>query len=371
LNKKIIPSVIIVLLLFAGIIAVTQETSVRQNLFAAGETPQWVIPIRWYRSNKGGMALEEISSRFIALHNEYSLAVEFKGSDELPFFLIPYYNDDFFIETRVLYENGLLLRTQWIFRDLNGTVRLNTVINDKQETAFIEIFDRNSFLVSEYNFLDNERNSRTENTYSDGILISSVVSFLQEGGEYIEVYTDNFRYNRSLYLRAVERVFYEERQISFSDEPVIIHFPFRLADIEQGNFFIGERIMTYPDFFGDSVTARDDKVVYTTDDRGRILSETLYDAYDNIVWVIRNNWQNDRIVSTSKTEDSIVLLAEFEYSSGGDRIMERNYRNGSLERTVQTDGKTDIEELYFNNVVILRAVWEDGRKISETRVTGP
>jgi len=39
-----------------------------------------------------------------------------------------------------------------------------------------------------------------------------------------------------------------------------------------------------------------------------------------------------------------------------------------LERLVMTEDNKDIEQLYLNNVVILQAVWEDGRKISETRM---
>jgi len=49
-------------------------------------------------------------------------------------------------------------------------------------------------------------------------------------------------------------------------------------------------------------------------------------------------------------------------------ISEKNLKNGVLERVVLIDGETEIEELYMNNAVVLRAVWEDGRKISETRV---
>jgi hypothetical protein len=32
------------------------------------------------------------------------------------------------------------------------------------------------------------------------------------------------------------------------------------------------------------------------------------------------------------------------------------------------EGTREIEELYMDGVVVLQAVWEDGRKISETRM---
>jgi hypothetical protein len=131
---------------------------------------------------------------------------------------------------------------------------------------------------------------------------------------------------------------------------------------------LGEKLNSYPGFFGEVFVYENERIVYTTDERSRIISQTLYDSENKIVWVINNTWLNDRIVSTLKKEGGTEYLAEFVYDSGGGRILEKNYKNGILERVVRTEGKTDIEELYINNMVVLRAVWEDGRKISETRV---
>jgi hypothetical protein len=39
-----------------------------------------------------------------------------------------------------------------------------------------------------------------------------------------------------------------------------------------------------------------------------------------------------------------------------------------LERTVRRDGEQEIEELYMNGEVALRAVWIEGRKVSEEPV---
>jgi hypothetical protein len=198
-------------------------------------------------------------------------------------------------------------------------------------------------------------------------LINTVVSVL-EGEEYTEDYADFFHYNRSSFLRSVERVFYKGRQISVSDEPVRVSFPRNIADAAKPERLAVENMNAYPDFFGEVHVERNNKIVYTTDERGRILTQTLYnDEDETIIWVIKNTWLNDRIISTVKTEDDVEYSAEFEYNSRGDRIVERNFKNGTLERLVRTEGKTEIEELYFNGVVILRAVWEDGRKVSETR----
>lgn len=430
MNKKIIFIVIIVLILFASFLAVTQEAQMRdilpsnsvnetvpteeieifndliQSYENREEIPHWVKPVRWYRSNTGGMALEEMRSQAAALRNEYALAVYFAGMDEIPDYLLPYYNDNFFVEVRMLYEKGIQHRAQWLFRDLNGTVRLVSVIretveketqktvvsNDEYEadenaedeiiddkndvlekkiyTGFIEIYDENAFLVNEYRFYNDGRRSRTDYLFNRSLLVS--ITFLQweeEKNEYIESYADFLRYNRSLFLRSVERVFYSDRQLSLTEEPLIFSFPRRIEEMSDPSNLIAEKFNSYPEFFGEVTVSVNNKIVYMTDERSRVVSQSLYDDDGSVVWVIENTWLNDRIISTSKTEGGITSLAQFEYDASGDRILERNFKNGVLERVVTSYGKTDIEELYFNGIVILRAVWENGRKISETRVS--
>jgi hypothetical protein len=110
------------------------------------------------------------------------------------------------------------------------------------------------------------------------------------------------------------------------------------------------------------------RLVFTTDDRGRLLTQTLLDSADKEVWVIKNIWSGERIIALVKTEGEDQLLTEYEYDSSGKRILERNSRNGVLERLVRADGEgRELEELYMDGAVILTAVWENGRKISEQR----
>lgn len=502
---------IIVILLFAGLIALTQEADefspgagARQELYGENEDsgavsgafsedfysdnktarkmPEWVKPARWFRSNAGGMALEEIPSRLAALRNEYALVIDFAGPEELPEHLLKYYDDEYFIENRKLYKNGEETRVQWLFRDINGTTRLiavfrepkvtenddvkddvikddvikddavnddfikNDVVKDdiakdddaildevvfenaetnvaesgiendgaavhdlvihdlvihdgvihdgvevddeialedggvkeKGETVkrerntlqgFVEIYDKNSLLLSEHRFFEDGNVIKTEFNYKNNIIISARVFSLEEdSGEFIETYADFFRYNRSSFLRAVERRFYTDGDISRMENPLRISFPGNILDAAKNDFFMSEKMNTYPEFFGDLSVRKDSRIVFTTDDRGRVLTQTHIDSEDNVIWVIKNTWQDERIVSTSKTQGDIELLAEYEYNSAGDRIVERNIRNGILERLVRTENKRDIEDLYFNNVVVLQAIWEDGRKISERRM---
>jgi len=466
LTRKKAAVFVFILLLFAGLIALTQESEGdlpvvdAENESEEGEEffypkvekppPEWARGERWFRSNAGGMAIEEIPSRLTALRNEYALVIDIAEKEELPEELLPFYNEIFFIEIRVLYKKGDLSRTQWIFRDDKGKTRLVAVFNEKEiekekqtETAngtltevkeekpeevsqeipmeiteemlaetteeilaeankaeekpdensgstipagiiadntekkndgisgFIEVYDENSFLTAEYRFLQDGRRSRTDYDFKNGLLLISKVSLWEEngeGGEYAPVYADYFRYNRSSFLRSVQRVFYKESELSSLDDPVLITFPAGIMAAARNEYFIGERHNSYPEFFGEITAKEDTKMSYSTDERGRILSQTFYDKDDEIIWVINNTWKDERIISTVKEEGDNIILAEFEYDSNGDRVIERNYTNGILERVVRTEGKTDIEELYLNGNVILQAVWEDGRKVSETRM---
>ena len=422
MRKKIIPVIFLVLLLFAGIIALTQESdsfdpglvtepAVREeaeNSNVAGdffsrsyesarEIPEWVRPARWFRSNAGGMALEEIPSQFAALRNEYALVIDFIGAEELPEYLFPYYDNSFFIEIRRLYEHGEETRVQRIFRDKDGTTRLiavfiepesSEVVNndnedavdgndkndEKKRSGFIEIFDEKALINSEFRFYDDGEINKINYNYKDGYIISADFFLWEEndeGGEFTETHTDFFRYNRSSFLRAMERVFLKDRQISPPDDAIKIAFPSNILNAAKDDYFMSEKLNPYPDFFGDIIINKDSRIVFTTDERGRVLTQMLYDDQeeDKIIWVIRNIWSGDRVVSTSKTEGGTELLAEYEYDSEGNRILERNIRNGVLERLVITEDNKDIERLYFNNIVILQTVWEDGRKISETRMS--
>jgi len=529
LNNKLIIITVLVLLLFAGIIALTQELEISQaapneekkqetssaQTGTASENQPSAKPVRWFRSNAGGMALAEMGSRFTALRNEYALSVDFENYKEFPEMLFQYNTGNYNAEIRTLYRKGEILRTQWILRDKNGTTRVNAVIiqpkkeeaqapaapekpagqnvesggqmadNSEQLTAgdeqladnggqpaenngqtaeneelvvnnnrrttrrnrqtavnsaqpansaeqfvsdtvqaadnaeaeanggeqiadnvevasenepenaekaqevevteekpqdkpgnasntsqligFIEEFDEKSFLTSEVRLYENGSKDRIEYKSKNNLILTATVFIWDDNKKDISAaYTDYYRYNRSLSLRAVEREFL--REIKLDEEYFIITFPRRLMDAVNEQFFKSQRQNILPDFFGDVYAQAESRIIYESDDRGRIISQTFYDEDDNLVWAVKNTWSNDRITATTKTEGDNVFTAQYEYAKNGDRISESNYKNGVLERVVRTEGKTDIEELYFKNVLVLRAVWEDGRKISEERI---
>jgi hypothetical protein len=467
LKNAAYPLIPIFLLLFAAIIARTQEepfqvgdfpvnneesaTEPGQDLDAvqesAREIPEWVKPARWFRSNSGGMPLEEMKSRIAAMRGDYALVIDFTNSDELPVFLRDYYDENFFIEVRTLYKEGKEDRTQWIFRDGNYGVRLiavlfeakheeedenieaaffdedavviqntddeniiaeaeddidgektNTEVKEKKErkhglaSGFVEIYNEEYHLTTEYRYSDKGDEFKIEYFYNEKIKVSAQTMLWDDDKEdYIRAYTDYYRYNRSAFLRAVERVFLTDQHITSADnviksdgaagdtvtnnDPennvVKVSFPHNILAAARNDFFMGEKFNAYPDFFGDIFVLKGSRLIYTTDKNGKVLEQTLVNEDDEqtVVWKIVNTWSNDRIVKITKTEGDTVLLAEYEYNGKGDRVLERNIKDGVLERVVRSDGKTDIEELYQDDKVVLKAVWEDGRKISESRVT--
>jgi YD repeat-containing protein len=114
-----------------------------------------------------------------------------------------------------------------------------------------------------------------------------------------------------------------------------------------------------------------DRILYNTDSRGRVLSEVRRDENDKLIGEIINTWSGDRLVSVVWKSEDEERIVEYEYDAAGDRVVERNLRNGVLERTVRREGEQEIEELYLNGELALRAVWAEGRKISEEPVRAP
>jgi len=503
----------LIMLLSVGIIALTQETEqpfqaedyieeneedINQDFFSDYEPerviPRWVKPARWFRSNAGGMPIEEMESRIAALRGEYALVIDFTNSDELPEYLLDFFDESFFIETRALYKEGKESRVQWIFRDENYGVRLNAVLfeaekdeeseeieetpaqnlapdevvgglaisgadsggeetavtqNEAEEneviakparmpdpaSGFIEIYDENYRLTTEYRYTDKGEKSKIDYFYKGNVKISAqAMLWDDEKDEYIETHTDYYHYNRSAFLRAVVRIFARDQKITLADnvipgngedneivsdeiasnevtdEPVAdnvvadgaetdeagtenavaksgdkdkaetdedvadnvvrVTFPYNILAAANNKVLLSERYNPFPDFFGDLFVTKDSKLVFKTDDKGKVLEQTLVanDEEGTVIWKIVNTWGNDRIEKITKTEGETVLLAEYVYNSKGERIIERNYKDNVLERVVRSEGNKDIEELYLDNKLVLRAVWEDGRKISESRV---
>jgi hypothetical protein len=414
--------IILTLLLLAGIAAMTQEKdsfSVEQGVFEEETVVegaeillvQEFIPLaRWYLSNRSGMALKEIFSGLVALKNEYALLVDYANPEELPAYLVPYYGENQFIEVRVLFENGNAFKRQWNFLDGNGVCRLaasfaeppksnpadisvedmqekestnkdfspeDTPTEDIQENestdknfppGFIEIYNEKNLIITEYVFSEEAGYSRIDYNYINGVLTSCEAWRITTGeaGEQARLYKDFYRYNRSGFLRGIERLYYENHVVS--GDPAVISFPGSIRNVSAAGF-IQEEAIVNSGFFGDTSIVTGSRLVNSYEGT-RVIAQYLYDEDGAIIWSILNTWSGDRIVASLKTEGDVELLTQFEYDGEGNRILERDIRNGVLQRLVITEGNREIEELYINSALVLIAVWENGRKVSETRVSG-
>ncbi|MCL2043434.1 MAG: hypothetical protein FWG89_04775 [Treponema sp.] len=420
------------------------------------DIPSWVLDSvpRWFRSNAGGMELEEVPSRFMALRNTHALVIDYMIPGGLEPLLRPYYNSDFLIEIRVLFKDREEIRRQWRFLDESGLTRLNAVIRYKdpaeepeeepeeeseeepeeelEERAeevpitepvhdevingieeqsvenedepaenngsseendelpeeieqtparrpaaaprtgpipvgFIEIFNEETHLITEYLFLDDGDEMQTHYFYNENILIRAETSikYNEYANAFFErIHTDIFRYNRSYALRNVERIFHGTASI----DPIRHSFPYRVLDTAVTAQFLIDNTPVMSDFFGGHSVLEGYRIVYETDARGRVLVQTMFDDDGEVIWVITNVWSDDRITAIHRVEGDDEKITEYEYDSDGDRIVQRDINNGEIERIIRTDGNREVEELFMNGNVILRATWEDGIKISEEMV---
>jgi hypothetical protein len=336
----------------------------------------------WYLSNPAGMALEKTSSRTVALHSPWSLSIEKVGGASLPPILRPF-DKGYTLEQRLLYERGKLRRRQWIFRDSGGVTRVNASLPADLATIgkveggevppFVEVFATDRGLIETHQFLT-QGIYITKYSYYEGLLIKAD-SFLDNE----KLWTDSYRYTRSYLLRRVERVYYkagaamEAAQGRSKLPPAIPETPSNL-DVREAPPVPGfvnpdspydNSIMT--DVLPSIYAVAAARVVYDTDRQGRVLSETRYDEKDEVLAHITNEWSGERInvIRWSAGPDQGRIV--FRYS-GKDRVFEEDYRNGELERKVTAQGDRETEEIYVGGKVILRAIWEKGRKVSEEQL---
>jgi YD repeat-containing protein len=355
----------------------------------------------WYISNAGGMAIEKAASRFAALRSPYCLLVEEGSSLEAPGLLVPYYRTPWLVELRILYKDGKESRCQWLFRD-GGLTRLAAVFTrggedlaeeesavekegleedgagegeKKPPLGFIEIFGEHGLIVMERQFLDDGEliiDYVYRNAGNRDVLIRADTRKIPLGGAAADLYTDYYRYTRNYSLRLIERIFPRPADDdSGGGEPAsaaLVKFPRRSLDSEKETGFVAPVPVYGSRFLEDIQEGSLQRILYTTDERGRILTETREDEEGNIAGELRNTWSGERLSRIIWKTGEEERVTEYDYNGDGDRIEERNYRNGVLERLVRVQGDREDEELYMNGELILRTRWEGGKKVYEEQV---
>jgi hypothetical protein len=321
------------------------------------------------------------------------------------------YHDPFYrIELRCLYVDGLVTRRQWTFRDGNEVTRMAAVFADDQ-SGFIELYNADKLIAESHQLNTDGSDYLVYYYYNRGVLIRAETRLFRPFAEEVSVekpeppaapmesdgidvvpvpralnvpvteliqtsegteepiWTDYYRYTRSNALRSVERHYI--RSPVPGNETERMRFPQLILGVGSENEFVKPGSVFSSEFFEDVIVSSGDRILYNTDPRGRILSEVRRDENDKILGEVINTWSGDRLLSVLWKSDNEERLIEYEYNAAGDRVFERNLRNNVLERTVRQDGEREIEELYINGEVALRALWIDGRKVSEEPVRPP
>jgi hypothetical protein len=451
----------ILFFLFAGIFAITQESSDGSVLdssvrgdshpgdvllddmlsdFQDGEEeppPGWMPPgpPRWFRSNAGGMTLEEVPSRLAALRNKYALVIDYIAPDEIEPRLLPFYQDGYTVEIRVLYEDREESRRQWLFRDKAGATRLNAVFKRQPDeapgdlsadtqleaeeaalheeiieekiienkiieneivenkiiekssepvelaaatlspeesppdefsgdampdpessaalvsneespvsTGFIELYNEKAQIIEDRWFFEDDSEMVISYFYNRNTLIKTetgkkipspkgdaapkgdadsppdVEPEQYPEAVYRPMYTDTYRYNRSFSLRYVERLYHQKVEL----EPVRLVFPGRVLDAAADQSFMRDKLALGSDFLENFSVEEGGRIIYDTDSRGRIITQTMIDGKNETVWVIKNTWSGDRIIAMNKIEGENEKRIEYEYDKDGNQIVQRD-----------------------------------------------
>jgi len=348
--------------------------------------------VRWFRSNSSGMLMEMIPSRVAALRNEYSLSLRSTQYREVPELLLPYYNNSYSTELRILYKYGAVNRRQWIFRDGSGLTRLTASgggsrfavrgagaweDGEDNNSGLIEIRNSSGDVTREIRYEDDLSEWDYRYTYRDGVLLSAEIWFKAAPPDPDETeenpviitpvsalaYTDSYRYTRSGSLRAIDRTLHEGaanyQRVAFprlgpgvppAEDDMITH----------GSAYTSGHLIGNESPEGQTIN-------YNIDSRGRVLGETWRDEKGAVIGELTNTWSGDRLLSVLwKTKDENTLI-EYEYDEEGDRVVERNFNHGVLERIVYIQDDMEIEDIFINGVLMLRAYWENGKKIREER----
>ncbi|GHU01423.1 hypothetical protein FACS1894147_01230 [Spirochaetia bacterium] len=338
-------------------------------LRAAGEGS-----VRWYSSNAAGMTLGQHYSQAAALRNEYSLSVVPLEEGKIPGQLKGYYDQSWNAELRTLYKDAKEERRQFVFIDAGGTTRLNAVLAEEDSGSqgvhgFIERYDKNRLLAEEHQIGEDGLAYITSYFYRNQVLVKAETRRVKKGGggdgeENRLISTDTYRYTRANALRLVERIVHPAGDGDKEDNAIRqFRFPYN-----RDTDFVNPSPDYGSEFLRDTILSGAFRVVYTTDDRGRVLTETRKDESGKTAAEIINTWSGDRLAVVEWISEDEERRTEYGYDNSGNRITERNYNKGVLERTVNLEGSREVELLYMNGVAVLRAVWENGRKISEERL---
>jgi antitoxin component YwqK of YwqJK toxin-antitoxin module len=329
----------------------------------------------WFVSNAAGQALKSAYS-FTALREKFALSIMPVDPPMIPDEYRRFHTEGWAAECRTLYEKSALLRTQWVFIDENRTTRF-VAAKSPEGNGFTEVYDEQGLLIEESRFdapkdVENEDGSVTQTPATPQVIKYSYNGEFLTGARSDE-WVDSYRYTRDNQIRAIDRRYLANNtrtRITMPRTPQIAGVPAKKGADEAPAPFISPAAAYTSAFLADVIMSAAE-VTYKLDDKGRIVEETRRDEKGEPAGVLTNTWDGDRIAAIEWVNGADKRAIRYQYNGDHERVKEENYRDGVLERDVYVQGAVEIETLYLNGKPVLRATWENGRKVSEEPVETP
>lgn len=337
----------------------------------------------WYESDGAGIAYRSIAETY-ASRVEWALRIE-ESRDKIDGV------ESARVETRTLYQKGEeRRRTVSALDDRGGTVYSRTVDSDGRER--IERYDPRHRMVEERILGSDGSGSLIKYEWNgDRLLRASSYGLSPEGIAEEPEWTDSYVYLRDGALRSVTRTPDSTRFVQDTRLAVPRSLETKSADggaaltrfdpsgrvVEtvrvdgDGNAEPVVETVAYGEDgknAGPSISHRGEGSATIETERdvsGHVVRETKVASDGSVVYENLSAWEGDRVKSVSTRTGQTRTRTDYSYDGKGNRILEKNYRNGILERVVRRDGESEVEELYKNGKIVLRAYYEGGKRVRE------
>mgnify|MGYP000017644332 CR=1 FL=1 len=315
----------------------------------------------WYRSNPGGLAMESLSS-VLAQREDYALEVLDLDGIAVPAVLKPLVKDVSRIRGERLYHEKKVIMSRYKLYDSQNRLFAASQLAD-QGYSWIEQYDTKQQLLNEYWTIDSSTWFKREFTFVKDRIAESRTSMGDPNEAGTLLYTDLYRYDRTGFLRTIERLLADDAGTQHSIE----WFSRNVESLTSLN-------RPGPGSSGTAPVAaslKDVSIVYSLDTKGRVIREQHKKADGSIVFEKTNTWEKDRLSTVFITEQNKTTRIEYSYDSQGNRTGETYYVGSDLVRRIVIEGNKEMEELYDMGKLILKTIYVDGVKQSEERPRRP
>lgn len=316
----------------------------------------------WFRSDPAGLPLEALP-RLVALREDYGLLIQPVAPGvllkRLPQEIRTEVDAELLLsgfgEERILYHGGTEYQRLLTIRDSGGHPRLS-YRERPGGTAFWERYDGRGLLTEERRWSAGAQDEWIAYQYSGEQLVQAQGLESRNG---TVLWTDRYYYERTGALRRIDRQYTDQTQV-----PLSVRVSRNPQDT-LGAYGADQK----PPVEASSLAKADvPSTRYTTDSKGRVVTETRYDPSGQVVEELRNTYKDNRLSVTLRLVGGDSYRREYAYDTAGNRVEERDYHGELLERTLKKMGNQEVEELYINGKSVLRTIWRDGIKISEERI---